>query len=433
MTDYLTKRNEIYYYMRRVPEHVAHIDTRKFVRATLKTKDRRDALRKAVIHNDFFEEYWRSLLINEATTDQTAEYLLAVKRAKLHSFAYRSIAEIAESPIERIAQRVNTAYEAIEEPETVQALLGGVEAPKLRLNECTSKYWDICTDRIGSKSAHQVRKWKNPRRAAFQQFMALLGEEKAIGSLSRSDALAFISFLRERIQKKEIASSTANKSLGYVRDILTEVGTEYEIDINFKQLFADLKFKEKVQSRLPFEARYVQETFISGDALTGLNHEARLLVMAMSDTGARESELIGLRPEDIFLNEEIPYIWIQSYEGNELKTPSSNRKIPLVGASLYAFRNLTRGFIHYQNADTASSTINKYLRENDLKPSARHTLYSLRHTFKDRLRDIGAPEEVIDELMGHKKSGPKYGRGHLIEKKYQWLNEIAFLPPTQVH
>ena len=82
----------------------------------------------------------------------------------------------------------------------------------------------------------QVRKWKNPRRAAFQQFMALLGEEKAIGSLSRSDALAFISFLRERIQKKEIASSTANKSLGYVRDILTEVGTEYEIDINFKQL-----------------------------------------------------------------------------------------------------------------------------------------------------------------------------------------------------
>ena len=77
--------------------------------------------------------------------------------------------------------------------------------------------------------------------------------------------------------------------------------------------------------------------------------------------------------------------------------------------------------------DTASTTINKYLRENDLKPTPNHSLYSLRHTFKDRLRDAGAPEEVIDELMGHKKSGPKYGRGHMLEKKHEWLRKIAYL------
>ena len=66
---------------------------------------------------------------------------------------------------------------------------------------------------------------------------------------------------------------------------------------------------------------------------------------------------------------------------------------------------------------------NKYLRENDLKPTPDHSLYSLRHTFKDRLRDAGAQEEVIDELMGHKKSGPKYGRGHILESKLKWLEK----------
>lgn len=84
------------------------------------------------------------------------------------------------------------------------------------------------------------------------------------------------------------------------------------------------------------------------------------------------------------------------------------------------------GFNYYKSADVASNSINKYLRENSLKPTPKHSLYSLRHTFKDRLRDAGAPEEVIDELMGHKKSGPKYGRGHMIERKYEWLNKVAF-------
>jgi len=45
------------------------------------------------------------------------------------------------------------------------------------------------------------------------------------------------------------------------------------------------------------------------------------------------------------------------------------------------------------------------MREHNLKPTPNHSLYSLRHTFKDRLRDAQAPEEIIDELMGHKKKG----------------------------
>lgn len=136
----------------------------------------------------------------------------------------------------------------------------------------------------------------------------------------------------------------------------------------------------------------------------------------MADTGARESELICLTEEDIVLEEPIPYIWIRARENKALKTPTSERKIPLVGAALHAFQQLPSGFNHYRTADTTSTTINKYLRENDLKPTPNHSLYSLRHT-------ASATQAL------QKKSGPKYGRGHMLEKKHKWLRKIAFKPP----
>jgi len=112
-----------------------------------------------------------------------------------------------------------------------------------------------------------------------------------------------------------------------------------------------------------------------------------------------------------------------------LKTRSSNRQIPLVGAAVAGLRMVPRGFPRYKAADSVSNLVNKYFEVHDMKPTAEHTLYSLRHTFKDRLRDAGAPEEVIDNLMGHASRGPKYGRGHVLETKLKWLQQIAFKLP----
>ena len=79
----------------------------------------------------------------------------------------------------------------------------------------------------------------------------------------------------------------------------------------------------------------------------------------------------------------------------------------------------------------ASGTIGKFLRENRLLPEEKYSLYSIRHTFKDRLRDVEAPEEIINELMEHHQSGPKYGRGRRLKDKHRWLQAIAFnLPKT---
>jgi integrase len=163
--------------------------------------------------------------------------------------------------------------------------------------------------------------------------------------------------------------------------------------------------------------------------MSWLNEEARALIYIMADTGARVSEVTGLMPEDIRLDTEIPFIHIRNNERGSLKTAQSDRQIPLGGSALYGAKMCPEGLKRYTNADSVSTLINRYLRSHELKQEEGQSLYSLRHTFKDRLRDIQTTEEIIDNLMGHKSRGPKYGRGHILETKLEWLNKIAFKPP----
>ncbi len=425
MSNYIFKRGEIYYYRRRVPEYVMPYETKTIVKISLGTRDEKEAMRKAAIYNDYIEDYWRSLIKADGSADPDSRYRATVKLAKAHGFAYKSVAEIAKAPLEDVVQRVSAAHKSIEKPDIIESVLGGAESPQVLLSECIEKYWPICADRLTNKSDDQIRKWKNPRIAAMNTFAEVVGD-RPLSEVTRRDILIYRQWWMERVKSGDVVASTVNKNIMYTRDVLGAVGVEYEVETDFELLFAKMRLKEVEQSRPPFEASYVQNTFLSSNSLDGLNAEARLLIFAMADTGARESELIGLRAEDIILENDIPYIWIRPQKNRALKTPTSERKIPLVGSSLLAFKELPNGFTHYRNADTASTTINKYFRENDLKPTPGHSLYSLRHTFKDRLRDAQAPEEIIDELMGHKKSGPKYGRGHILERKYEWLQKIAF-------
>lgn len=425
MASYITRRGATYYYRRRVPEYLSDYEKRKFIKISLSTKDEKEALRKAAIYNDYIEDYWRSLIREAGRADPEIEYQKAIKLAKSHGFAYLNITDIAKEPLEDIVKRLDAVTKRNSEPEIVSSLLGGSEPPDILLSSCFDKYILLCRDRTVNKSDHQIRKWKTPRLAAINHFISSIGD-KSLKDISRSDILEFRRWWMDRIENGEVTASTANKKMMQVKDILHVVSINHEIDIDFDVLFAKVRFKVVEKSRPPFEEEYVQNVLLSSKSLENLNDEARLLVFAMADTGARESELIGLTEEDIILDEPIPYIWIRARENKALKTLTSERKIPLVGAALHAFQQLPSGFNHYRTADTASTTINKFLRENDLKPTPDHSLYSLRHTFKDRLRDAGAPEEVIDELMGHKKSGPKYGRGHMLEKKHEWLRKIAF-------
>lgn len=403
-----------------MPQYVSHLDSRREIKISLKTQDYRDALIRAEIYNDQIESFWKSLIRSGGDNFQK-RYLAAVQLAKSYGFAYKSPEQIGASSIEEITERLIADLPLAQK---VEALLGGAGESSIMLSDCGELYFNLVNDRLLNKSDHQIKKWKNPRKAALLNFIKIVGN-KSLQSIDRSDVISFRGWLNGRI-KTGFSPDSANKQLSFVRDILKVVSVNNEIALDTGPLFVETSFYYEPQSRRPFEASYVQKTLLA--SLSELNERDRHVVYAMADTGAREVELFGLLPEDIRLDEDIPFIWIRPREGYSLKTRTSERKIPLVGSSLYAFKNFPAGFIELGNPDTFSNVVNKYLRSKNLCPTSRHSVYSLRHTFKDRLRDIEAPEEIIDELMGHKKSGPKYGRGHKLETKHRWLQKIAFDP-----
>ena len=122
----------------------------------------------------------------------------------------------------------------------------------------------------------------------------------------------------------------------------------------------------------------------------------------------------------------MPHIIIASRKGRKLKTKHSKRVIPLVGYALQAFQARPEGFPKYRmDPDHLTNKVNKFLREHDLFPSEKHSVYSLRHSFQDRLSEVDAPDRIQAELMGHRFSREKYGHGPSLEKKKEWMEKIC--------
>jgi integrase len=165
-----------------------------------------------------------------------------------------------------------------------------------------------------------------------------------------------------------------------------------------------------------------------------IDDDIRWLVALISDTGMRLSEALGLMMSDIDLNSEIPLVRVKVHKHRRLKTAASEREIPLIGLSLWAARRLieTTGgdfcFPRYTDssgckANSASAAVNKWLKSVGDKSDVIH---GFRHNWRDRLRMVEAPSEMIDSLGGWslKSVGESYGDGYHLSLMYQYLSKI---------
>ena len=163
--------------------------------------------------------------------------------------------------------------------------------------------------------------------------------------------------------------------------------------------------------------------------------DLRWLIALLSDTGMRLGEGVGLLKSDINLNCEIPHINLIPHPWRRLKTKSSERCIPLVGASLWASRKILDNrndsiyvFPRYTtkdncNANSASAALNKWLKE---QLTDNYVIHGFRHSFRDRLRAVECPSEIIDQLGGWrlKSVGQGYGSGYNIDHLNCWISKI---------
>ena len=74
-------------------------------------------------------------------------------------------------------------------------------------------------------------------------------------------------------------------------------------------------------------------------------------------------------------------------------------------------------------ADHASAALNKWLK----KDFDGLTAHSLRHTFRDRLRAVECPMDMIDQIGGWRSAssiGSNYGHGFSLEHLEGWFERI---------
>ena len=192
--------------------------------------------------------------------------------------------------------------------------------------------------------------------------------------------------------------------------------------------------KDDAKKRLPIaiaDIRLIQSCCKAAD------DDMRWLVALISNTGLRLSEAAGLMLNDLCLDEEVPHVFIRPHKHRPLKTRSSERVIPLVDASLWAAQQIKQNvqasdycFSRYCNskgcnANSASAALNKWLKV--VTRNKDYVLHGLRHSFRDRLRAVNAPIEMIDRLGGWslKTVGQGYGDGYQLEQMHLTMKMLG--------
>lgn len=424
---YLTKRGGVYWYRRRIPEHVADIDPRKYIQITLKTHEFEKAVLRVAKVNRETEKYFDNLVLNGVSDASKERYERAIKLAQSFGLEYKEVTKIADGPYEETSQRLDIAEKHIENSAIIDAVLGGVKKPGIKLSAVPGLYFEIAKGDIRDKNEVQIRIWKNSRIRAIRNLISVSGD-KIITNMNKNDALNFRDFWLDRITDNDMAPDTANKNFSHVDRMVRVVCDHYRLP--FTPLFVGLRFTGQTtkKRRLPFATEFILQTLLREDALKGLSEAGKALIHLMADSGARPSELVGLDPEnELYLDHKVPYFHIIKNRFRTIKNKNSEREIPLAGFSLKAAQNGAFDKInkYRDNSISLTNMVGIYFRNYEVLPSNQYSLYSLRHSFDDRMTEAEVPERLQSQLMGHEYHRPSYGLGGDLAKKQKWMRKIA--------
>ena len=306
------------------------------------------------------------------------------------------------------------------------------------------------TLRSGKTLADCQTRWKEDREAAkgmvrdaYQREMSVavaMFEEtqgvRDIAEIRRRHVVAFRSHL-ETSGKYEIA--TVNKKTSMITTLLATAERHAWIETAVRgNIF--LEVPEGEDDKDPFSAAdlsqiFAHRTFTKGtlDTRVKSGRELQFWLPVISCLhGLISSEIIQLGPDSIvcYPGTDILCFNVTTAGGRHTKAVSRKRFVPIrrellsdgalpalvERAKLSGWRSLWSA-VDDRNGDADrvasmfSSFWSGFLRRDLAIKDPRKSLYSLRHSFKDALREIGAEDHVQNALMGHAESGTgrRYG------------------------
>ena len=373
---YLYKKRSVFYFSKRVPCDVKSYYKSDRIVICLKTKSNASAIRASKSLYQRLDDYWASIRLTKMQVP--AQHLL-----------------VSKPPVNS-----NSNAPLLSEALSTYLKLKGVGKDKIFI-------------RGANRNINYV--------------IELLGD-LPIDNYNSKDAASF----RDWLLEKGLIVSSVKRVFSSVRAIINLIIQEHGLGINnpFSKTYMPENNEEQKRQSLPIEVvRKVQGLCKKQD------DDLRWLIALLSDTGMRLGEGVGLLKSDINLDCDIPHINLVPHPWRRLKTKGSKRCIPLVGASLWASRKILDNrndsiyaFPRYTsvdncNANSASAALNKWMKE---QLTDNYVIHGFRHSFRDRLRAVECPSDIIDQLGGWrlKSVGEGYGKGYELSLLSKWLLEI---------
>ena len=373
VTNHVLLRNETYYFLKRVPYDLKEYYSIKRLCFSLKTKSYSSALRitKSVLQR--LEDYWLGIRLQKMD-------IPAIHLVKANDNVYDS------SPL---------------------------------ISDALDLYLRL-------KGKGKNKTFIRTANRNIEYIIKVLGN-KPMRSYSSSDASKF----RDWLIEQGMSNSTLKRVFSSVKAIINLTINEYGLDITnpFSKAYLP-SIDSDIRNSIPLEDIKIIQSISKKE-----DDELRWLLLLLSDSGMRLSEALGLSKDDINLNCEIPHIRLIPHPWRRLKTRTSERYIPLTKESEWACMRIlehnddsTFAFPKYTslkgcNANSASAVLNKWLKGKLINDFVVH---GFRHSFRDRLRAIECPSEIIDQLGGWslRSIGQGYGKGYELSVLSKWMNQI---------
>lgn len=289
------------------------------------------------------------------------------------------------------------------------------------LSEILDIYFDNHPD---GKGNDEVFRFKVKR--DWDRFVQLVADCPA-EQLTRDMARQYVEF-RESEGKK---STTVQRELNNLRAVVAVAILEGEVKVS--NPFERIRPTKKDDAKKKLSYTYQELALIRAKCLE-INDDIRHLLLIQMYTGARISEIVGLRKEDCTFIQKIPCIQIKPYNKRTLKTSNSTRVVPLIPeAQEIVLRALHQSetdalFPRYNNlvikprADSASTYASKWLKELTQTDKTTHTF---RHSLRDMFRNADITKDLQDEIHGGAKQNiaDTYGEGSSVRRKMAALKK----------
>ena len=377
-SSYLFLRNNTYYFSRRIPLDMKILYGSKRIVKSLKTRSKRVALRGSTQINFQLETYWSSIRVEQIT-----QGLVSAPVTKVNSLSS------------------GCGYDLLDARDNYLKLKG--EGKDHVFERTVDRNISYFIESVGNRDLTQ---YTTTDGAKFRDF--LLGKGLATSSIKRIFS-----------------------SLGPIIKLMIQ---EHGLSASSPLTGTYMPSGGKKDKRQPIPLNTIRKI---QSVCVDMDDDLRWIVALISDTGIRLAEACGLEVSDVVLDGPIPHITIQPNGSRRLKTDASERKVPLVGASLWAAQQACVASVSKEgkflfprytksgkcNANSASAALNKWLKN---YVDEGHVIHSFRHSMRDRLRAVECPSDVVDQLGGWTRNsvGEGYGSGYTLPVLHKWLQMI---------